>query len=333
VGQSSGNTETILVSWAELCPEVYVSEYDVSSIQVLEGVEAVRKRPGMYVGSTGPMGVVHLVFELVSNSVQEHLAGHAQALSLQTGRGGITVSDDGRGLPPEAFVLFTNVFGGPYHPDVHLAEFGLGLGVVNALSSVLVATIDRDQRYQQVFARGRPVTELLALGPAVGRGTTLHLTPDPAIFEPPTLPMKVLRRRLEELAVLNPGLSITLDGWQVPSHGGLMGLARVLAGGTVRAELWEEGTFGDVDLQLAVVWGEGECVVRGWVHQLECEGAHVRGLLDGLRGTDERGRVALLAVKLPHAEFVGRTGRKLVGDHVRGVVHEVVLAARERMRL
>jgi DNA gyrase subunit B len=308
-----------------------VSEYDASSIQVLEGVEAVRKRPGMYVGSTGPIGIAHLAFELVANALQEHVLGHARALSVQTGRGSLTFSDDGRGLHPEAFRAFTELGGTEqFHPDIHTAGRGLGLGVVNALSSALVVTSDRERRYQQVFSRGKPVTERLELGPAIGHGTTVQLTPDPAIFEEATLPTHVLRRRLTELAVLNVGLSIHFDGWQVPSHGGLMGLARVLARGPVRAELWEKATVGDVEVEVAVVWGEGEGLTRGWVCQLESDGAHISGLNQGLKGTEKRGRVALLSVMLPGAVFEGRTGRKLVNGNVREVVRETVLKARSR---
>jgi DNA gyrase subunit B len=286
----------------------------------------------MYVGSTGPIGIAHLAFELVANTLQEHVLGHARNLSVQTGRGSLTVSDDGRGLHPEVFRAFTDLrFDNFLHPDIHTAGRGIGLGVVNALSSALVVTSDRERRYQQVFARGKPVTERLELGPAVGRGTTLQLTPDPAIFEEATLPTHVLRRRLSELAVLNVGLKITFDGWHVPSHGGLMGLARVLARGPVRAELWEKATVGEVEVEVAVVWGEGESLVRGWVCQLESEGAHLSGLQEGLKGTERRGRVALLSVMLPGAVFEGRTGRKLVNADVREVVRETVLKARARL--
>lgn len=303
------------------------SRYDIASIQVLEGGAAVRKRPGMYVG-TGATGMVQLVFELVSHVVGQHAAGHAHTLSIATGPAGITVADDGLGLPAEQFPALVDLFGPErFDPTVRIARHGIGYGVINALSSVLVFTSDRERRHQQVFVRGEAVTPVLDAGPAHGRGNTVHLVPDTSIFGDARLPLAVLRERLETLAILNPELRITLDGAEIPSYGGLLGRARALAG-SVRDTLATRGTFDGVDVELAVVWGDGEPLVWGWVNQLECQGAHIDGLLEGLEGTREHGRVALLSVGLADPIYRGQTRREVEGDGLRAIVRDVVRLTR-----
>jgi DNA gyrase subunit B len=214
------------------------SEYTPASIQVLEGLEAVRKRPGMYIGSTGPRGLHHLVYEVVDNAVDEALAGYCNEVVVTLhDDGSCSVVDNGRGIPtgiheekgrPAAEVVMTYLHaGGKFDSSTYKVSGGLhGVGVscVNALSKQLQLDIWRDGRHhQQRYERGVPVTELSDLGPAdlVGggdgvepkqrRGTTVRFWPDPQIFqETLELELEVLTQRLRELAFLNPGLTIRI---------------------------------------------------------------------------------------------------------------------------
>ncbi|MEQ1571536.1 MAG: hypothetical protein ABMA64_38265, partial [Myxococcota bacterium] len=231
-------------------------------------------------------------------------------------------TDDGPGWDLDTFVRAPRI-GGLLHPTVHRSGDSVGFGVVLALSSTVVITSDGDRRLEQVFARGRPVTEVVDVGPPVGRGTTVRLVADAGVFEPAVAPVALVRRRLEELAMLNPGLSITLDGAPVWSAGGLRGYARWLAG-DVRRELVASGTFDGVEVDLAVAWGDGEPRAVGYVNQLRSEGAHVDGLLDGLEDADAAGRVAVVAVNLANPTYDGRSRRRVRGTHLREVVRDVV---------
>ncbi|SLC48286.1 DNA gyrase (subunit B) GyrB (DNA topoisomerase) [Mycobacteroides abscessus subsp. bolletii] len=204
------------------------SEYSADSITILEGLEAVRKRPGMYIGSTGERGLHHLIWEVVDNSVDEAMAGYATTVEVtMLADGGIQVKDDGRGIPvamhasgiPTVDVVMTQLHaGGKFDSDSYAVSGGLhgvGISVVNALSTKLEVEILRDGfEWQQVYTRSEPGT--LQKGAATKKtGTTVRFWADPEIFETTTYDFETVARQLQEQAFLNKGLTIKLTDERV----------------------------------------------------------------------------------------------------------------------
>ena len=203
-------------------------EYDGSQIQVLEGLEAVRKRPGMYIGSTGPRGLHHLVYEIVDNSIDEALAGYCNHIEVTIKKDNILeVNDNGRGIPvdiqpklgiPAVTVVFTVLHaGGKFGGDnsgykVSGGLHGVGASVVNALSEWLEVRVRRDgSEYRQTFKRGVADGPLEKIGPADTTGTTVRFKADPEMFTETTVyDYDTLLTRLREEAFLNAGVRITL---------------------------------------------------------------------------------------------------------------------------
>ena len=202
-------------------------EYDASEIQVLEGLEAVRKRPGMYIGSTSSSGLHHLVYEIVDNSIDEALAGYCTDITVQINDGNtITVIDNGRGIPvdiqsqtgkPALEVVYTVLhaggkFGGGGY-KVSGGLHGVGASVVNALSEWLVVQVHRDGKiYEMRFSRGDITQEMKIVGETDHTGTTVTFKPDTQIFEDTVYDYEVLHTRMREQAFLNAGLRIrTID--------------------------------------------------------------------------------------------------------------------------
>src|SRR5690606_26106466 len=199
------------------------SEYGASSITVLEGLEAVRKRPGMYIGSTGERGLHHLIWEVVDNSVDEAMAGYASKVEVTLlADGGVQVVDDGRGIPvgmhasgvPTVEVVLTQLHaGGKFDSDAYAVSGGLhgvGISVVNALSTTLEVEIDNDgYHWEQTYTPSKP-GELIR-GEATKRtGTTVRFWPDPEIFETTTVNFETGARRLQDMAFLTKVLTITV---------------------------------------------------------------------------------------------------------------------------
>jgi len=201
--------------------------YGAEDIKILKGLDAVRKRPAMYIGSTGPEGLHHLVYEVVDNSVDEALAGFCDAIDVMLHHdGSCTVIDDGRGIPtaphpgdPEgrsaAEVVLTELHaGGKFESKAYKISGGLhgvGVSVVNALSEWLEVEIKHNgQVFQQRFERGKPAGPLSVVGKTKGRGTKVTFKPDPEVFEMTDFSYDVLSQRLRELAFLNRGLKITI---------------------------------------------------------------------------------------------------------------------------
>lgn len=295
-------------------------QYTASSIQVLEGLEAVRKRPGMYIGDTAARGLHHLVYEVVDNSVDEAVGGYCTSirLTIHTDES-ISVEDNGRGIPtdphpsngrPASEVVLTTLHaGGKFDNNAYKVSGGLhgvGVSVVNALSEWLEITISRNgEARTQRFERGIPVTDLSEGSPSEKTGTIIHFRPDDEIFEEVTFSSEVLGTRLRELAFLNPGLSIVLDDKREEKvkefcyEGGMKSFLTYLNRGknvlftdpiTVSGE--KDGVSVDLGLQYNDGYLERVFGFANLIHTIE-GGTHVSGLRTALtRGINEAARRA-----------------------------------------
>ncbi|MBP1765814.1 MAG: gyrB, partial [Firmicutes bacterium] len=222
--------------------------YGAEQIQVLEGLEAVRKRPSMYIGSTSSRGLHHLVYEIVDNSIDEALAGYCTKINVFIHPDDtITVIDNGRGIPvdmhetgkPAVEVVLTVLHaGGKFGGEGYKVSGGLhgvGVSVVNALSEWMEVEVRRDGKIYQIrFEEGRTVKSLEVVGTTTETGTKVHFKPDKQIFEDTVFSLDVLKQRLRELAFLNKGLNITItderSGETIPFHyeGGIISFVKYL---------------------------------------------------------------------------------------------------------
>jgi DNA gyrase subunit B len=351
-------------------------EYDASSITVLEGLEAVRMRPAMYIGSTGPNGLHHLVYEVVDNSIDEALAGECTHVTvILHDDGSCSVEDNGRGIPvdmhpkekrPACEVALTTLHaGGKFDKDSYKVSGGLhGVGVscVNALSVWLTLDIFRnDQHYHQGFSRGKVLTELEEKGRVEGkRGTLVHFLPDPEIFqETVDFTFEILHSRLQELAFLNPGITIILDDKRNDKRvdfcydGGIREFVKHLneARSVLHPDcVYMTGTKEGVEVELAMQWttsySENLCSFTNNIRTVE-GGTHVSGFKaaltrtvntyaahkkiikidkgEAISGDDIReGLTVVLSVKVPEPQFEGQTKTKLGNSEVKGLVESLV---------
>ncbi len=287
--------------------------YSGKDIEVLEGIEHVRARPGMYIGGTDSRALHHLLWEIVDNSIDEHMNGHGDRLGIVLHKDGrsISVTDYGRGIPIDKMpkygnksaleIILTVLYSGGKFSKGNYAHsgglHGVGASVVNALSKELVATVRRDGfEYQQSFSRGKPTTALTKLGPFRGHGTTIHFVPDDKIFARTQFVSDTIVSHLEDLSFLHPGLKITFEDEvqktkrEIHSPGGIKDfLTRIISEGQKKAII--EAPF--------VVSKSDEDRIEAVLTWTESTDESIRSYANGIRthsgGTHENGFRAAVA--------------------------------------
>jgi DNA gyrase subunit B len=288
------------------------SSYDASTIRVLGGIEAVRKRPAMYIGSTGPEGLHHLVFEVVDNSIDEALAGFCTKIQVTIHTdNSVTVEDNGRGIPvdlhvtenkPALEVVMTTLHsGGKFDRRSYKVSGGLhgvGISVVNALSKQLEARVKRDGKvYEQSYERGKVASELRVVGTTQRTGTRIRFMPDSDIFEDVEWSFDVLSQRLRELSFLNAGIQITLEDVRANKKseysykGGIVSFIEFLNESKKplhKKIIHVKGNREDVDIDIAVQYNDGYTeTVFSYVNNINTRegGTHLSGFRAALTRT------------------------------------------------
>ncbi|MDE3206717.1 MAG: DNA gyrase subunit B, partial [Acidobacteriota bacterium] len=349
------------------------SSYSARDMTVLEGLDPVRKRPGMYIGSTGPSGLHHLVWEVVDNSVDEAMAGYCKRIDVTlTADGGCRVVDDGRGIPTDynpqqklsgVEIALTKLHGGgKFGGDGYKVSGGLhgvGVSVVNALSTRLVVEVDREgQHHRMEFVDGgKPATKLEVTGPAPGgrSGTTVAFWPDARIFDEVEFQARVILERLQIYAFLNAGVEIRFvderpggDQAVFKYDGGIIDFARHL--NATKEPLFKKVGYWKVaeeesEVEVAIQYNSGFYEgIHGYANGINTVegGTHVEGFRkaltnvvnkyarasnllkekeENLQGEDIReGLTAIVAVKLREPQFEGQTKAKLGNVPMRSLV-------------
>ena len=353
------------------------SSYSGKDIQVLEGLEAVRKRPGMYIGSTGPKGLHHLVYELVDNSVDEALAGFCTTVDITIHQdGSVAVTDNGRGIPVDNVPKYRKSgvevaltilhaggkFGGSGY-KVSGGLHGVGVSVVNALSSRLEIEVKRDGKvWEMAFERGKPLGSLAPTGKSKSTGTRVTFWPDPEVFETTEFAWDTLASRMRETAFLNKNLKITLtDERELEPRreeykyaGGINDFVKYLNEkkepihtrpiyfeaegdeGAVEVALQWNTSYSETVLAFAnnINTHEGGTHLDGFKNALTRtinDYARRQGILkekdENLSGEDIReGLTAVISVKLREPQFEGQTKTKLGNTEMRSLVQSIVTA-------
>lgn len=350
--------------------------YSSKNIQVLEGLDPVRKRPGMYIGSTGSQGLHHLVYEVVDNSIDEAMAGFCKNIIVTIKKGNIIeVEDDGRGIPVDMHpklkisaleVVMTKLHaGGKFDNETYKVSGGLhgvGVSVVNALSTELIAEVSKDGKlYRQVYHKGVPEEPVKEVGKSNKTGTKVTFTPDPEIFETTIYDYKILANRLRELAFLNRGIRITLidkrESKPVSNEfyyeGGIEMFIthlnenkKTLHDKPIYLHKAEDKTDVEVAMQYVDAYNENIFTYCNNINTTE-GGTHLVGFRTALTrvytdfakkleldkknkitfmGEDTReGLVAVVSVKIPNPQFEGQTKTKLGNTEVRAVTEKLVV--------
>lgn len=351
------------------------NDYDESQIQILEGLEPVRKRPGMYIGSTDSRGLHHLIYEVVDNSIDEAMAGFCTHIEVTlTAGGSARIRDNGRGIPTgihpktgrttlEVAVCMLHAggkFGGEGY-KVSGGLHGVGVSVVNALSTKMIATIWRDGRVvTQSYSMGHPTSELTDLGPSDETGTQIEFFPDPEIFESVTFDYDLLRSRFREMAFLNKGIRITLrdERGEKPVEqvyefeGGIKSFVEYLNRNKtllLDETIYMSGQKGMGIVEVAMQYNDSFSEnVHSFANNINTHegGAHETGFRsaltkavndyarkynllkekdENLSGEDIReGLVAVISVKLPDPQFEGQTKTKLGNSYMRTLTDNIV---------
>ncbi len=345
--------------------------YGASNIKVLKGLEAVRKRPGMYIGDTSHRGLHHLVYEVVDNSIDEAMAGHCDTITVVlTKDGSAKISDNGRGIPTDmhptegisaATVVLTVLHaGGKFDKDTYKVSGGLhgvGVSVVNALSSKLKMTIYRDKQiYEQNFELGIPQEDIEVVGTTRKHGTTIEFFPDPSIFtEVVTFDYEYLSKRFKELAYLNPQIKIVFKDERSSKsetyhfEGGITQFVQDL---NKRVQISTPFEFNakieDIEADIALMYNDTyEEKVYSFVNNIRTPngGTHEAGFRAALTraisnynsqnssakekdvkisGDDvKEGLICIVSVRVPEPQFEGQTKGKLGNTYIRPLIQKI----------
>jgi len=346
------------------------SEYNASQIKVLEGLQAVRKRPSMYIGDTGARGLHHLVYEVVDNSIDEALAGFCNKIIVIINQdGSVSVSDNGRGIPTDLHqeqkrsaleVVMTILHaGGKFDKSSYKVSGGLhgvGVSVVNALSSLLTVEIKRDGKiFKQDYSKGIPTSEVLVIGETTETGTKVIFTPDNEIFQDTNFQYDILATRLRELSFLNKKTEIQLIDERVNkqeiffSEKGVVGFVELL--NKNKQSLHEDIIYfqkiqDKIELEIAFQYNDAYLeklfsfvnninTIEGGTHVTGFKTALTRVVNDYIKkknisearlsGEDlKEGLACVISIKVPEPQFEGQTKTKLGNSEIKGLVDSIV---------